>query len=144
MTLSFVVLSTGLDTFKELRNALVTDPRARLLAGGNEVEQVYAEIVNLRPNAAVITMADGNAEQALRLIEKLAIEVPQTAIISAARNASPDLILQSLRAGAREFLRLPVITEEFKTVLDRTAEFCAGQKAVPRKKGRLIAVFSSK
>ncbi|HYG82324.1 MAG TPA: AAA family ATPase [Pyrinomonadaceae bacterium] len=144
MTLSFVVLSTGLDTFKELRNALATDPRARLLAGGNEVEQVYAEIIHLRPNAAVITMAGGNAEQALKLIEKLSAEVPQTAVISAARNASPDLILQSLRAGAREFLRLPVIAEEFKTVLDRTAEFCAGQKAAPKKKARMIAVFSSK
>jgi pilus assembly protein CpaE len=52
--------------------------------------------------------------------------------------------LRSMRAGAREFLRLPVITEEFKTVLDRTAEFCAGQKAPQKKKGRMIAVFSSK
>src|SRR5215212_9911902 len=144
MTLSFVVLSTGLDTFKELRHALVSEPRARLLAGGNDAEQVHAEIVNLRPNAVIITLADANAEQALKLIEKLAVELPQTAVISAARNASADLILRSLRAGAREFLRLPVITEEFKTVLDRTEEFCAGQKAPAKKKGRMIAVFSSK
>src|SRR5215212_7079474 len=144
MTLSFVVLSTGLDTFKELRHALVGEPRARLLAGGNDAEQVHAEIVNLRPNAVIITLADAFAEQALKLIKRLSVEMPQTAVISAARNASADLILRSLRAGAREFLRLPFITEEFKTVLDRTAEFCAGQKAPARKKGRMIAVFSSK
>jgi pilus assembly protein CpaE len=144
MTLSFVVLSTGLDSFKELRNALVGDPRARLLAGGNDPEQVYAEVVNLRPNAVIITLADANAEQALKFIERLSAEMPQAAIISAARDASADLILRSLRAGAREFLRLPVITDEFKTVLDRTAEFCAGQKAPAKKKGRMIAVFSSK
>src|SRR5918912_1080306 len=142
--LTFVVLSTSLENFKEIRAALATDARARLLAGGNDAEQVAAEILNLRPNAVVITMADSNAEQALRLIEKLSVECPATAIISAARNASPDLILRSLRSGAREFLRLPIIAEEFKTVLDRTAEFCAGQKAAPKKKGRMIAVFSSK
>jgi pilus assembly protein CpaE len=142
--LTFVILSTGLDTFKEIRSALGTDARARLLAGGDDAEQVYAEILNLRPNVVVITMSAANSEQALKLIERLSVESPQTAIISAARNASPDLILRSMRAGAREFLRLPVINEEFKTVLDRTAEFCAGQKIAPKKKGRMIAVFSSK
>ena len=141
--LTFVILSTSLDNFKEIRGALSSDGRARLLAGGDDVEQLYAEIVRLRPSAAVITLA-ANPDQALTLIEQLAVECPQTAIISAARDASPDLILRSMRAGAREFLRLPVINEEFKTVLDRTAEFCARHTEAPKKKGRMIAVFSSK
>ncbi len=142
--LTFVILSTGLDTFKEIRAALATDERARLLAGGDDAEQVYAEIKNLRPGAVIITMSEANSEQALKMIEKLSVESPQTAIISAVRNASPDLILRSMRAGAREFLRLPIINEEFRTVLDRTAEFCSVQKEAPKKKGRMIAVFSSK
>src|SRR5215212_3587996 len=99
--ITFVILSTGLDTFKEIRAALATDERARLLAGGDDAEQVYAEIKNLRPGAVVITMSDANAEAALKMIEKLSAESPQTAIISAARNASADLILRSMRAGAR-------------------------------------------
>jgi pilus assembly protein CpaE len=142
--LTFVILSTGLDTFKEIRAALATDERARLLAGGDDAEQVYAEIKNLRPTSVIITMSEANSEQALKMIEKLSVESPQTAIISAVRNASPDLILRSMRAGAREFLRLPIIADEFKTVLDRTAEFCSVQKEAPKKKGRMIAVFSSK
>jgi pilus assembly protein CpaE len=52
--------------------------------------------------------------------------------------------LQSLRAGAREFLRLPISTDELKTVLDRVSEFRDGQVETPMKKGRMIAVFSSK
>jgi pilus assembly protein CpaE len=142
--LTFVILSTGLENFKEIRSALATDSRARLLAGGDDLEQVYPEIINLRPSVVVIAMSAGNAEQSLKVIERLSVESPQTAIISAARDASPDLILRSMRAGAREFLRLPIIGDEFKTVLDRTAEFCAGQKAAPKKKGRMVAVFSSK
>jgi pilus assembly protein CpaE len=142
--LTFVILSTGLDNFKEIRGALATDSRARLLAGGDDVEQVYPEIINLRPSVVVIAISTGNAEQSLKVMERLSVESPQTAIISAARDASPDLILRSMRAGAREFLRLPLIADEFKTVLDRTAEFCAGQKAAPKKKGRMVAVFSSK
>src|SRR5918911_1427415 len=120
--LSFVILSTGLDSFKEIRSALASDSRARLLAGGNDAEQLYDEIVRLKPNAAIITLG-ANTEQELALIERLAAECPQTAIICAARDASPDLILRTMRSGAREFLRLPIIAEELETVLDRTGEF---------------------
>jgi pilus assembly protein CpaE len=92
---------------------------------------------------AIITLG-ANTEQALAMMERLTIECPQTAIISAARDASPDLILRAMRSGAREFLRLPIIKEELETVLDRTGELCSGYTPEPKKKGRMIAVFSSK
>jgi pilus assembly protein CpaE len=141
--ITIVVLSTGLDNFKEIRTALSNDPRLQLLAGGNDSEQLREEIVRLKPAAAIITLG-ANSEQAIKLIQRLAIESPKTALISAAHNAGPDLLLQSLRAGAREFLQLPISAEELKTVVDRVAEFCAGQVEAPKKKGRMVAVFSSK
>ena len=141
--LTFVILSTGLNSFKELREALVEHGGARLLAGGDDTEQLHAEIMRLRPSAAIITLG-GQPETGLKFVERIAAEFPQTAIICASRDASPDLILRSLRAGAREFLRLPLIAGEFKTVLERTAELCADQPAAPKKRGRVVAVFSSK
>lgn len=142
-SLTVVVLSTGLDNFKEIRAALATDSRVQLLAGGDDIEQLHDEIVRLKPAAAIIALGS-NSEQAIKLIHRLASESPKTALISTAHNASSDLLLQSLRAGAREFLQLPIRAEELKTVLDRVAEFCAGQVETPRKKGRMVAVFSSK
>ena len=141
--LTLVVLSTGLDNFKEIRTALASESRVHLLAGGNDAEQLHGEIVRLKPSAAIITLGN-NADQAIRLIEKLQTECPTTAIISAAQNASGELILQSLRAGAREFLNLPISIKELNTVLDRIAEFCAGQVEPPKRKGKMVAVFSSK
>ncbi len=142
-TLTMVVLSTGLENFKELRAALSVDSRIQLLAGGNDAEQVYEEIVRLKPMAAMISLG-ANSEQAIRLIQRLAADSPKTAIISVANNASPELLLQSLRAGAREFLQLPINPQELRTVLDRVSEFCSTQVEAPKKKGRMIAVFSSK
>ena len=141
--ISLVVFSYSLDNFKEIRTALSSDTRARLLAGGTEAEQLYEEVVHLKPAAALIVLG-ANSEPALKLIKRMNSECPQTAIISAAQNASGDLILQSLRAGAREFLNLPIAPDELRTVLDRVAEFSAGQEAAPKKKGQMIAVFSSK
>lgn len=141
--LSIVVLSTGLDNFKEIRTALTADSRIQLLAGGNDAEQLYEEIIRLKPMAAIITLG-GNSELAIKLIQRLSTESPKTALISAAHDASPDLLLQSLRAGAREFLQLPIRAAELKTVLDRIAQICDAQVEAPKKKGRMLAVFSSK
>src|ERR687891_1401479 len=141
--ISVVVLSTGLDNFKDIRRALSAESRVQLLAGGNDADQLYEEIVRLKPMAAVIALGP-NADTAVRFIERLNAECPNTAIISAAQNASPDLILSSLRAGAREFLRLPIIADELRTVLDRVSDFTTKQVEAPKKKGRMVAVFSSK
>ena len=142
--ISVVVLSTGLDNFKEIRRALSAEERVKLLAGGNDTDQLYDEIVRLKPNAAIIALGP-NADQAVRFIERLNAECPKTAIISAAQNASPDAIISSMRAGAREILRLPISADELRTVLDRVAEFSNKQSVeAPRKQGRMVAVFSSK
>lgn len=141
--LTVVVLSTGLDNFKEIRTALSADKRVQLLAGGNDAEQLHEEITRLKPMVAVISLG-AESEQAIKFIKRLNSESPRMAIISAANSLSPELLLQSLRAGAREFLRLPITAPELKTVLDRVGEFCAGQVEAPKKKGRMIAVFSSK
>ena len=141
--LTFVILSTGLETFRELRAALSRQEGARVLAGGDDAEQVVGEIGRLKPSAFIIALS-ATPENELRIVERVARECPRTAVICASRDASPDLILHSLRAGAREFLRLPVRPEEFKTVYERTAEFSAVQPEAPKKRGRVVAVFSSK
>ena len=138
-----VVLSTGLENFKDIRRAITAEQSVNLLAGGNDTEQLYEEIVRLKPDAAIIALGP-NADTAVRFIEKLNAECPNTALISAAQDASPDLILKSLRAGAREFLRIPISSEELRTVLSRVSEFCKKQEVAPKKKGRMVSVFSSK
>ncbi len=142
-SLSVVVLSADLDNFNEIRAALAADGRARLLSGGNDAEQLHDEIVRLKPSAAIINLG-ANAEQAIRLIQRVKEECPETALISAARETSADLILQSLRSGAGEFLRLPINSDELRMVLDRIDAFCVKQGQTSKKFGRMTAVFSSK
>jgi pilus assembly protein CpaE len=141
--LTFVILSSGLENFKELRAALATQEGARVLVGGDDAEQVYPEIERLAPNAVIVALG-AEPESSLRFVERVARECPRTAVICAARDSSPDTILRSMRAGAREFLRLPVRPEEFATVYQRVAEFCAVQPEAPKKRGRVLSVFSSK
>lgn len=141
--ITIVVLSSCLDNFNEIRSALALDNRPKLLSGGNDLEQVYQEVVRLKPSAAIISLG-ANAEAAIQLIQRLSQECPSTAIISAARETSAELILQSLRAGAREFLRFPINPDELRMVLDRIQDFCEKQAKANKKIGQMTAVFSSK
>jgi pilus assembly protein CpaE len=116
----------------------------RLLKGTDDPDEFQGDIRRLHPSAAIVALG-AMPEPPLRLVEKLTAEQQRTAIICASHDASPDLILRSIRAGAREFLRLPIISDELETVLVRTAAFCKKQEIEDtRKLGRMIAVFSSK
>jgi pilus assembly protein CpaE len=140
--LSFITLSKNLEASKEIRDALSATTRARLLAETQDPDALLADALRLRPSAVVIVL-DTDGVEAFSLIKKLSTTVPETAIITAASNASPTLILGSMRAGAREFLNLPIIADELRTVLDQVAALRTAEEQ-SHKQGRLVGVFSSK
>ncbi|HEY6217419.1 MAG TPA: AAA family ATPase [Pyrinomonadaceae bacterium] len=143
-TLTFIVLSRDAVDAKELSRALNSHAGASLLMTSDDAEQVFTETSRLRPSAVVINL-NHMGEPALKLVQRIVNECSSTAVICASRDSSPDLILRSMRAGARDFIRLPINDEELTTVVERTAEFAAEHaNDEPKKRGRVIAVFSSK
>jgi pilus assembly protein CpaE len=142
--LTIITLGHNAEALEEVREAFVGSGRARLIADSPGPNQLIADVLRLRPSAAVIILESDNLEKDFVLIKQLAVACPETAIITAARDASPTLILGSLRAGAREFIQLPIIAEEFRTVIDRVVEFCSTVGNSSKRNGRIIAVFSGK
>lgn len=118
--------------------------RARVLAHCDDPNQLLSDVLRLRPSGAIIILESENSEKEFALIKKLAAVSPDTAIITAARDASPALILGSMRSGAREFIQLPIIADEFRTVIDSAVEFSANTENSSKHNGRIIAVFSGK
>ncbi len=142
-SLTFVIITNNSETQKELRGLILSDDRLNLVTCIENADDVCAELSRLRPAAAIVAV-DDDAEARFSLIKRLTAELRETVLICASHEASSDLILRSIRAGAREFLRLPASADEFATVIDRTAEFCAAHNYEPKKLGRIFAVFSSK
>jgi pilus assembly protein CpaE len=71
---------------------------------------------------------DGNPDMALDMVESLCT-VSQATVIVYATRASQDLLMRSMRAGAREFLTLPFDHVAVAEALDRAA---ARQQLLPR------------
>jgi pilus assembly protein CpaE len=139
--LTFITMGKDPDALEEIKRALTSSERTRLLADGDDPDQLAADVLRLRPSAAIILVED-NQDGEFTLIGKLASACPDTVIISAARNASPTLILGCMRSGAREFLQLPILSDDFQTILNRVAEI--GSKGASKRSGRTVAVFSAK
>ena len=141
--LTFILLSKDPADSKEITRALSNYPGASLLMQTDDPQQAFTETARLRPTALIINFAQ-IGDPGLKLVQGVTAECPKSAVICASRDASPDLILRSLRVGARDFIRLPIIEEDLATVLERTTQFSAETADSEHKRGRAIAVFASK
>src|SRR5258706_930939 len=140
--LTFVTMCRAPESLREIKGALASTSRARFLANCDNAEQFRADVLRLRPSAAIILLETISPDKEFALIKQLVAACPETVIISAAANASPTTILGSMRSGSREFLQLPIVAEEFETVLNNIGEFSAA--GASKRSGRTIAVFSAK
>jgi pilus assembly protein CpaE len=142
--LTFITMSRKQEPSTIVKEALRNCPRTRLLADCEDPNQLVADVHRLKPAAALIVLDSLNGDQDFRLIKQLSVSSPGTTIITAAYDASPSLILKSIRSGASEFLALPMVEDEFNTVLDRVAELWSSHQGAIVKTGRIVAVFSNK
>ncbi|MFK8114573.1 MAG: AAA family ATPase [Rubripirellula sp.] len=73
------------------------------------------------PDVGVVAL-DSEPEQAIALIQKLASQAPDTAILAASTETDGQMILSAIRAGAREFLTLPLAHADLDEALQRVSQ----------------------
>jgi pilus assembly protein CpaE len=73
------------------------------------------------PPDVVVIDGRGDVGTAMKAIERLRLAAPNTTIVNVAPEAQPDLILQSMRAGANEFFTWPVNEATFQEMLHRVS-----------------------
>lgn len=103
------------DTFRKLG--------ADLLRSGTLAVSVIDERLANSGTSPDFVVVDGRGAQAAAIatIERLRLGAPGVAIFMVALDAVPDLILQSMRAGANEFLTWPLSETTFHDAVARTA-----------------------
>lgn len=142
-SLTFILLTAGYESEQGLQALLTSDQRIKVLATSDSTEKVYAETIRWQPSAVILAIGS-DLRAVWDLSRRIHSASPDTLIICASPNPTPDMILESLRSGGCEFLRLPIIANEFNTVLERVELFSAGKAKAQKKSGRVIAVYSGK
>ncbi|HEY7291359.1 MAG TPA: AAA family ATPase [Vicinamibacterales bacterium] len=95
----------------------------RMLRAGAIPVSVMDERVARDLSAADVVIVDtrGDASSAMGTIERLRAAAQGASIFAVAQAADPNLILQSMRAGANEFFTWPPEDDAFHTAILRTA-----------------------
>lgn len=91
------------------------------------------------PDVGVVSL-DSDPDRATDLIQRLSSEAPETAILAASEDTDGQLILRTIRAGAREFLTLPVSDEELAGALQRVSQQKFGSSEGGGRSCEVIAV----
>ncbi len=99
----------------------------------------YAEID--QPSLVLIDLSDSE-EIDLGVVKKMAAYFPNSKLIGVGNPTNADSVIQLIKFGVRDFLKLPFDTAEIKALLntsDHEPKFMT-----PKKLGRIVTVFSPK
>ncbi len=79
--------------------------------------EFFADVVGqTNPDVGFVAL-DSNPDKALELVESLAKSSPTCAVLVTSTSTDGNLILRVMRSGAKEFLTLPLKTEDLSAAL---------------------------
>ena len=138
--ISVVVIGRSLNAQERLRLRSASQTPLAIVAELPNVPQALDELNRLRPQAALVLL-NGELSHSFQLVERIHQELPETAVICSSDDNSPDVILQSFRSGAMEFLRQPLVESEIASVFAKIEQTVTKPE---ESHGRVIAVYASK
>jgi pilus assembly protein CpaE len=102
--------------------------------------EFFADVVEQsKPDAAVVSL-DGGPDRAIMLMDKLRVNSPDCSMLALSKSTDGQLILKTIRAGAKEFLPLPLEVEELHAALERVLQAKHGGSDGKTRGCRMIAV----
>ncbi len=146
--LSVVILATNNEQ-RSLLQALVDGTnvaRTVFASGGMPVaatDPLLRRILGAAPDVVLVNIDTEETAAALRAIELLHQEIPAAAIFALGIMTQPQLIVNAMRAGAREFLERPVNTTD---LLEAFVRLTTAQRRHRKEtqRGKVFAVVNAK
>ncbi|MEE2705513.1 MAG: AAA family ATPase [Planctomycetota bacterium] len=131
------------DKARELfKNMLLGMERVWLEAECSRYE-FFSDVVAQTEPDIVIVAVDKDQEKALRLVEQINHTSPECNILVTCSSSDGNLILQAMRAGAKEFLQHPVELNDLVQAIERISERPASRGEAKTRGCSVIAVAGS-
>ena len=128
-------------TRRDVKNLLLGLDMVWLEAETGRYEGFAETVAQSRPDLALVAL-DGDPQRALSLVNRITHEVPDCTVLTVSASQEGSLILQAMRAGAKEFLSHPLKIDDFVAALDRIrlSGGAGGEDGKPARGNRVIAV----
>ncbi|MBI3282188.1 MAG: AAA family ATPase [Acidobacteria bacterium] len=120
-----MLLASNDEQFRELvRESLLNQPNAKLVSEYPDVApNLYIRVLQdleRHPEAALIVdLSSAGQEESLKSLEKVRQAAPELYIIAANYSGDGDTVISTVRAGANDFLLLPLRRSDFRGAIER-------------------------
>ncbi len=105
---------------EKLKAMLLTIETVWLDADCSRYEFFPDVVTQTKPDVGVLAL-DADPSKTISLVERLSKENPECVLLVVSGSNDGQLILRAIRAGAREFLTLPLAKEELESALNRVS-----------------------
>ncbi|MBN1793705.1 MAG: AAA family ATPase [Candidatus Omnitrophica bacterium] len=96
-----------------------------------------------RPEIIFIEISE-IAESGIDLVRRISLESPTSLLVAISKNDDADLILKAVRAGAKDFLKIPTTSSQLTPLIERAKRIESGAKPLKERMGKVVTVFSNK
>ncbi len=140
--ISALILSDEYSTNEVLKLFVSEFDNINLLDCPTQPELILETLTELQDKSIFLVDLSENKQEKLDLILKVSQQCPNCKILALSDNPTVDLIIRIMRAGAREFVPIPILKNEFFDALNKIIS----QFEEPKKnnKCKIISVFSNK
>ncbi len=140
--LKLVVIDSQEST-AEMIKVHFADKGLRLVGEAADLKAGLRLVRGLLPDVVLLEVQD-DADKALEAVQRIRTELPECGIILSSDRVSPDLILNSMRAGAQEFVGRPVEAAELEKAIDHLRKLLGQIVPSGRRRSCTISLFSTK
>ena len=121
----------------------LSDEGHRVIGESEDLKSGLRLVRGLQPDVVLLEM-DSDATKTVEAVERLHEELPTLSIVLLSQDTSPQLILGCMRAGAQEFLTMPLDMPELDRAVERICKARTASAAGGRRRGRLVSVYPAK
>ena len=102
--------------------------------------EFFSDVVaQTNPDIGVVVL-DENPEKALELIESITATNPECSVLAVSSSTDGQIILQAMRAGAKEFLTQPVVVEDLMLAMERIGNSIGGSTGEGVRSSSIVAI----
>lgn len=140
--ISALILSDEYSTNEVLKLFVSEFNNLNLIESSSSPDIVLEKLTQLQDKSILLVDLSNNKQEKLDLILKISQQCPNCKVLALSDNPTVDLIIKIMRAGAREFVPIPILKNEFFDSLNKIIS----QFEEPKKnnKCKIISVFSNK
>ena len=139
--LNMIIIDSNYDSREELKVLLEQFHQIDVIGEFDNILAGYAAAIQEKPQIVFIDLSE-NIDLGIETIEKITYRNKNCVILVSSVNVNTDLVLQAMRAGAREFLTQPVMIEDLSTALKKAKILLENDDG--NTIGQIISIFSNK